>query len=123
MTIRVGNWNLDEFARIRNCEGMHNALDGIGRVTVERSNRDLNAAQAHRHQPVEDGYDYNVVEDVGDRARLFITAYTARAMAHEAVNHTILKSLPIGRTPPSPAPNPEVARELGRKGAAARNRQ
>jgi hypothetical protein len=112
-------WNIEEFKRIRTCEGMASQLEAIGEATTARSNEDLHAAQAARKQPVADGYDYTVVT-TGDRARLFINATTARAMAHEAVNHTILKSLPVGKVP-SPPPNHEVPRELARRSDEARN--
>lgn len=113
-------WNIDEFVRIRKSEGMISHLQDIGRETVARCNTDLHAAQARRKQPQADGYDHNVTTG-GTRARLYIRPYTARAIAHEAVNHTILKSLPVGKLPSSPPPDHEVPRELARRSDAAQN--
>lgn len=111
-------WNVDEFERIRKSPGMIGHLNAIGRETVSRCNAELHAAQAKRKQPVEDGYD-RTLSLIGDRARLIITPVTARAMAHEAVNHSILKNLPIGDVPAAPEADHEVPRELGRRGAAS----
>lgn len=112
-------WNIEEFKRIRKSEGMIAHLEAIGRETVARCNADLHAAQARRKQPEADGYDDHV-RIGGTRARLYINAFTARGMAHEAVNHAILKNLPIGRLPSAP-PDHEVPRELARRSDAARN--
>lgn len=113
-------WNIEEYRRVRNAPGLVAEFDRIGEITVDRSNAELHAAQAARKQPQEDGYTYDI-HSGGDRARLIIAPTTARAQAHEAVNHAILKNLPIG-TPPIPAPNREVPRELGERGAAMRQR-
>jgi hypothetical protein len=113
-------WNIDEFVRIRKSPGMVAHLNDIGQETVSRCNGDLRAAQAARKQPQEDGYGANVTTS-GSRARLYVRAYTARAMAHEAVNNAILKNLPIGNKPQAPAPDREVPRELARRSDAVRN--
>jgi len=99
-----------EWERIRKCEGMVAFLERIGTETVERCNADLHAAQAARKQPVADGYDHDIHMG-GSRARLTIEPTTARGIAHEAVNHSILKNLPIGEPPEVPADH-EVPREL-----------
>jgi hypothetical protein len=103
-----------EWERIRKSEGMVAYLEKVGTETVTRSNADLHAAQAARKQPVEDGYDHHITTE-GSRARLYIEPTTARAIAHEAVNHTILKSLPMG-TPPDATADHEIPRELQRSG-------
>lgn len=105
-----------EWKRIRTSPEMKAYLDAIGQETVARCNASLHAAQAARNQPQEDGYAADVVA-TGDRARLNINPTTARAKAHEAVHHDILKNLPIGGVPESPAPDRSVAQELGRRGA------
>lgn len=110
-------WNVDEFEKIRKSAGMVGHLNDIAKETVTRCNAELHAAQAKRRQPVEDGYD-RTLSLSGDRARVFIAATTARAMAHEAVNNAILKNLPVGNKPPAPEPNREIPQELGRRGAA-----
>lgn len=113
-------WNLDEFERVRKSPGMKAHLNDIGSVTVARCNADLHAAQSARKQPVADGYDHKVTEG-STRARLIISATTARALAHEAVNNAILKNLPIGSLPEIPAADHEIPRELARRSDAARN--
>lgn len=105
--------NSTEWNRIRTSAGMQAHLKAIGDADVSRSNADLRAAQAARKQPQEDGYTSNITTE-GSRARLYIWPYTARAIAHEAVNHTSIKNLPIGN-PPTPPPNREVPRELARR--------
>lgn len=91
-------------------------LDSVGSETVSRCNADLHAAQAARNQPQEDGYDHRVSTQ-GTRARLYIAASTARGMAHEAVNQSILKNIPVGDVKNVQPPDPEIPRELGRRGA------
>lgn len=103
-----------EWRRIRTSEGMVAYLEKMGAETVARCDTDLHAAQEARKQPVADGYAH-VVTTGGTRARLYIEPTTARAIAHEAVNHTILKSLPIGGPAEAPADH-EVPRELQRGG-------
>lgn len=107
-------WNISEFKRVRKTELMVAVLEGIGRETVARCNTDLHAAQTRRKQPVKDGYTFHVT-DAGTRARLHINPDTARGIAHEAVNHTILKSLPVGKLP-TPPPDHQIPRELARSG-------
>lgn len=113
-------WNLEEFQRIRKCEGMQAHLGNIGNVAKARCNADLHAAQAARKQPQADGYEATVTV-TGDRARLFITPITARAMAHEAVNHAILKNLPIGNVPDAAADR-SVPRELAERSNESQQR-
>lgn len=89
------DWNFDEFRRIRKSPDMVALLRQQGEQLVERLNTELHAAQARRHQPVEDGYVYHITKR-GTRARLFIVAATARAQAHEAEHQSILKMLRTG---------------------------
>lgn len=103
-----------EWERIRHAPSLVDHLVKAGEETVKRCNEDLHAAQAARKQTVEDGYEYEV-SFAGDRARLHLWPYTARAIAHEAVNHAILKNIPVG-TPPSAVPDHEIPRELASKG-------
>lgn len=112
-------WNDDEFRRVRKSEGMVDLLRAIGTETVARCNTNLHAAQARRRQPQADGYDHRVSTE-GTRARLYIAASTARGMAHEAVNQDILKNIPIGEVKNRQPPDPEVPRELGRRGNAGK---
>jgi broad specificity polyphosphatase/5'/3'-nucleotidase SurE len=109
-----------EWKRIRTSEGMVAYLEALGAETEERCNEELHAAQARRKQPEGDGYDHRVTKE-GDRARLYIAASTARGMAHEAVNQTILKNIPIGEVKNRRPPDRKVPRELGRRSDAARN--
>lgn len=102
---------------IRTSEGMVAYLEKLGVETVARCNTDLHAAQEARKQPVADGYDHNITTE-GSRARLYIEPTTARAIAHEAVNHAILKSLPIGGPSELPADH-EIPRELPKGGFKA----
>ncbi len=109
-------WNMREFARIRNSPGVTELLESIADTDVDRSNADLHAAQAKRKQPQEDGFTSSTTH--GDRTRVNIYPFTARAIAHDAVNHAIVKNLPMGTVPPPP-PNREVPRELGRRSIEA----
>jgi hypothetical protein len=79
---------------MRNSAGTDTYLEKLGEEVVARCNADLRAAQAKRKQPVEDGYDFHITH--GSRARLNIFPNTVRAIAHEAVNQTILKTMPMG---------------------------
>lgn len=106
-----------EWDRIRKSPGMVAYLEKVGTETVTRCNAGLHAAQEARKQPVADGYDHHITTE-GSRARLYIEPTTARAIAHEAVNHSILKNLPIG-TPPDVPPDHEVPRELQASGFKA----
>jgi hypothetical protein len=105
--------NNPEWRRIRNTPEMTAYLEHIGVETVSRSNSDLHAAQAKRRQPQEDGYDHHISH--GSRARLTIFPDTPRAMAHEAVNQTILKNLPVGEIKGARPPDHEVPAELARR--------
>lgn len=85
------DWHDKEFApQIRKTPGMIITLRNMGAGWIGDLNDELNAAQARRKQPVEDGYDSHVTEG-GSRARLFIVAASARAQAHEAKHGSILK--------------------------------
>lgn len=112
------NWNMAEFARIRNSPGVTEFCENIMDTTVDRSNGDLRAAQAARKQPVEDGYTSSTTH--GDRVRVNGYPITARAIAHDAVNQSLAKNLPMGTPPP---PNHEIPRELGRRSMDAQGGQ
>jgi hypothetical protein len=103
-----------EWERIRQTPEMVAYLNKLGEETVTKCNEDLHAAQTARKQPVADGYQHRITTG-GTRARLDIEPTTARAIAHEAVNHTILKSLPIGG-PSEAVADHEIPRELQRGG-------
>jgi hypothetical protein len=113
------DWNISEFEEIRKSPGMVAHLNSLGAETVTRCNAELHAAQAKRKQPIADGYDHKVTEG-SDRARLIISATTARGLAHEAVNNAILKNLPIGDKPETPEADREIPRELGYRGNAGK---
>jgi hypothetical protein len=112
--------NNPEWRRIRKTAELKSELDARGRQWVERLNAELHAAQAKRKQPVEDGYRYEITTE-GSRYRLYVWPYTARAIAHEAVNQSMLKLVPIGSIKRTKGPDREVPRELGRRGNEARN--
>ncbi|MGV0042021.1 hypothetical protein [Mycobacterium colombiense] len=106
--------NNPAWRQMRNSPQADDYLHQVGEETVARANADLRAAQAARRQPQEDGYDYTVTH--GSRSRLNIFPTTPRAMAHEAVNQTILKSIPIGVPKGGTrAPDHEIPRELARR--------
>jgi hypothetical protein len=83
-------WNLDEFERIRKAPLLEAKLVEMAEEWVGRLNAELHAAQAKRKQPVEDGYTFHLSQR-GNRSRVHIVAFTARAQAHEARNQSILK--------------------------------
>jgi hypothetical protein len=96
---------------MRNSPAVDEYLHKVGEETVARCDADLRAAQAKRSQPAADGYDYHITH--GSRARLNIFPNTPRAMAHEAVNQTILKSVTVGSARgKTRGPDHEVPREL-----------
>lgn len=99
-----------EWTRIRNSAGMDAYLKQVAAETIARANADLRAAQAKRKQPVEDGYSHNITH--GSRSRLILYPDTPRAIAHEAVNQSLLKNLPIGGVKNVRPPDHEVPREL-----------
>jgi hypothetical protein len=105
--------NNPAWREMRNSPGTDGYLDSLGAEVVARCNADLRAAQAKRKQPVEDGYDYHITH--GSRSRLNVFPNTARAIAHEAVNQTILKNMPIGAKGHTNAPDHEIPRELARR--------
>lgn len=111
--------NNPAWREMRNSPAMDEYLNKVGKETIERCNADLRAAQAKRGQPQEDGYDYHITH--GSRARLNIFPNTARAIAHEAVNQTILKSIPIGGTKETRPPDHEIPRELARRSNEMQN--
>ncbi|OBJ52429.1 hypothetical protein [Mycobacterium asiaticum] len=96
---------------MRNSPGVDEYLERVGEQTVAACNADLAAAQAKRKQPVEEGYDFHITH--GTRSRLNIFPTTPRAMAHEAVNQSILKNVPVG-TPAGKVSGPDhdIPREL-----------
>lgn len=112
------NWNMSEFRRIRNSPGMVTVLTARGEEWVRELNAELNAAQAKRKQPIEDGYIYWISH--GTRARLHIIAKTARAQAHEAEHSAILR-LMIGGTSNVKNPNSGHVRAVKRSTDAQGN--
>lgn len=106
--------NNPEWRIMRNSPGVDEYLTKVGEQTIKRCNEDLRAAQAARKQPEEDGYDFHITH--GSRSRLNIFPDTPRAIAHEAVNQSILKNLPIGGPKGEEYPaNHEIPRELARR--------
>jgi hypothetical protein len=97
-TINFG-FNNPAWREIRNSPAVDQYLERVGEETVARCNADLHAAQAKRRQPVEDGYDFHITH--GTRSRLNIFPDTPRAIAHEAVNQTILQNVPVGGQRPA----------------------
>lgn len=113
--------NNPEWERIRNTPELDAYLEKIGEATVSRCNDDLHAAQAKRKQPIEDGYDFHITH--GSRARLNIFPDTPRAIAHEAVNQSILKNMPVGEIKGvARGADHEVPRELARRSNEAQRR-
>lgn len=112
-------YNNPEWRRIRTTPATQAELEERGKQWTERLNAELHAAQAKRHQPIEDGYMFDVTTG-GTRARLYVWPFTARAIAHEAVNQSMLKLVPIGSIKRAAGPNPEVPRELARRANEAR---
>jgi hypothetical protein len=108
-----------EWRDMRNSAGTDDYLERVGTEVVARCNAELRAAQAKRKQPVEDGYDYHITH--GSRSRLNIFPTTARAIAHEAVNQTILKNMPIGAKGMDRGPDHEIPRELARRSNEAQD--
>lgn len=111
-------FNNPEWREMRNSPGTDDYLTQLGEQIVARCNADLRAAQAKRGQPQEDGYDYHITH--GSRSRLNVFPTTARAMAHEAVNQTILKNMPIGAKS-TRGPDHEIPRELARRSNEAQD--
>jgi hypothetical protein len=106
--------NNPEWRRIRTSPRMTADLEERGKQWTARLNNELRAAQAARHQPIADGYAHTVSTS-GTRARLYVWPYTARAIAHEAVNQSMLKLVPIGSVKRTRGPDHEVPRELARR--------
>lgn len=104
---------------IRNSAAVTDRLRSIGEGTVPQCNADLHAAQAKRKQPKEDGYDFDITH--GSRARLHIFPTTARAMAHEAVNQTILKNITTGAAAKR-GPDHTIPPDLARRANQAQGR-
>jgi hypothetical protein len=104
--------NNPAWREMRNSPGVDAYLHGVGEETISRCNADLRAAQAKRGQPQEDGYDFTITH--GSRSRLTVFPNTPRAMAHEAVNQSIIKNVPIG-APKTGTPDHEIPRELARR--------
>jgi hypothetical protein len=112
-SIDFGN-NNPAWREMRNSAGVEEYLHAVGEETVARCNEDLHAAQAKRRQLVEDGYDFHITH--GTRARLNIFPETPRAMAHEAVNQTILKNITVGNVKGAArGPDHDIPRELARR--------
>jgi hypothetical protein len=118
-SIDFGN-NNPAWREMRNSPAMDEYLHRVGEETVSRCNADLHAAQTQRRQPAEDGYDYTITH--GSRARLNIFPDTPRAMAHEAVNQSILKNVTIGTVKgEARGPDHEIPRELARRSNEAQH--
>lgn len=111
-------FNNPEWKRIRTTPETKEELESRGREWVKRLNEELHAAQAKRKQPAEDGYKYEVTTE-GSRYRLYVWPFTARAIAHEAVNQSMLKLVPVGNVKKNAGADHETPRELGRRGAKA----
>jgi hypothetical protein len=108
--IDFGN-NNPAWREMRNSPGpWTSTCTGWGRNRA-RCNADLRAAQAKRGQPVEDGYDYHITH--GSRSRLNIFPDTPRAMAHEAVNQSILKNVRSGVKGENRGPGPRDPAGVG----------
>ncbi|OBK92377.1 hypothetical protein A5646_03490 [Mycobacterium sp. 1245499.0] len=106
--------NNPAWREMRNSPEADEYLNRVGEETVRRCNADLRAAQAKRGQPEEDGYDFTITH--GSRSRLNIFPDTPRAMAHEAVNQTILKNVSVGTAKAEARPpDREIPRELARR--------
>ena len=110
-----------EWEQIRKAAELKNQLEDRGKQWVDRLNDDLHAAQAKRKQPVEDGYTYEVTTE-GSRDRLYVWPYSARAIAHEAVNQSMLKLVPIGDIKSRKGPDHKVPKELAERSNAAQGR-
>lgn len=110
-----------EWREMRNSQGVDEYLHRVGEETVAKCNADLRAAQAKRGQPQEDGYDYTVTH--GSRARLNVFPSTPRGIAHEAVNQTILKHMPMGTMKNAEhTSDHDIPRELARRSNEAQDR-
>lgn len=117
-------FNNPEWKRIRTTPETKAELEARGKQWTSRLNAELRAAQAKRKQPIEDGYMYEVTTE-GSRYRLYVWPFTARAIAHEAVNQSMLKLVPIGSikrvTKASGLSGRAVPRELARRANEARS--
>jgi hypothetical protein len=103
-------FNNPAWREMRNSPAVDEYLDRVGAETVAKCNADLHAAQTKRRQPVEDGYDFHITH--GTRARLNIFPDTPRAIAHEAVNQSILKNVTVGDKKAAHGPDHDIPREL-----------
>lgn len=72
--------------------GLKALFDVMGAEWVARLNTELNAAEAKRGQPVEEGYKH-YVNTLKHEVRLYVVAFTARAQAHEARHSAMLKQM------------------------------
>lgn len=111
-----------EWVRIRKAAGLKAELEARGQGWVDRLNAELRAAQAARKQPVEDGYKFEITTE-GSRLRLYVWPFTARAIAHEAVNQSMLKLVPIGSIKRTKGPDHSVPKELARRSNEGRGSQ
>lgn len=107
-----------EWKSIRTTPEMKSELSARGKSWTDRLNAELRAAQAARRQPIEDGYTYEVTTE-GSRYRLYVWPFTARAIAHEAVNQSMLKLVPIGSIKRTKGPDHSVPKELARRSIEA----
>lgn len=82
--------NTEDWQYIRKTPQLEAMFAEMGQDWVGRLNTELHEAQARRRQPIADGYKFAINRDE-DRLRMYIWAYTARAMAHEAAHQSILR--------------------------------
>lgn len=115
-------YNNPEWKRIRTTSETKAELEARGQQWVDRLNAGLRAAQGARKQPLEDGYMYDVTEE-GSRYRLYVWPFTARAIAHEAVNQSMLKLVPIGDIKKNKGPDHSVPKELARRANEGRGEE
>jgi hypothetical protein len=110
--------NTPAWSEMLHAEGLKSDLHSRGQDWTERLNAELHEAQARRNQPVEDGYDYTVTTG-GTRDRLYVRAYTARAMAHEAANQSLLKLMMPGGPKNVHPVDPNLPSELAERSIEA----
>lgn len=111
--VRNMKWNMPEFQRIRNSEGITRQLHARGQDWVKRLNAELHQEQAQDNEPEEDGYTYQITH--GSRSRLYVYPYTARAMAHEARDQSMLKNLSMGEIVHEGVVDPNLPAELAKR--------
>lgn len=111
--------NTDDWVALRKSPRLYSLLRARGETWVSRLNAELHRAQQQRGQPVEDGYAFHIQEG-GDRLRLHIVPFTARAQAHEARNQSILKLMDVSNVNTAEGVPEELARRSNEAQAARR---